>query len=378
MAKRERGQTLPVVTVAGSHADLGRTMGQARAAHIRHVIDEAAEFLREQKIDEAALRAQIASYVEAGERYFPHLMVELREMARGAGVPFDPLFRMNCYESRPPGMPFYRTRQRPAEPVPEAKDPGTTAVANTPAARAADGCTSVASVGKGGVVAGHTEDSFPEAADGLYLLDATVSGPVAGNGHVTNRFFTLNYAQTLPGCAAAVNQYGLIILIDALPDPDRNVGVPRHMVSRALLDQPSIDAALDLLGTVPRGGGWNYLMAQGSRCVNVEATATRVVVTDAGTAGAVAHTNHYRDAELAAKTGEPRPNSFTRLTRALELVAPGMSAADVKRLLSDRQGFPDSICRERTIGAFIADTATRSIEVCWGEPDEGTWTSHAY
>jgi isopenicillin-N N-acyltransferase like protein len=50
----------------------------------------------------------------------------------------------------------------------------------------------------------------------------------------------------------------------------------------------------------------------------------------------------------------------------------------MKRLLADRQSFPDSICRERTIGAFVADTATRRVEVCWGEPDGATWTAVGY
>jgi hypothetical protein len=55
-----------------------------------------------------------------------------------------------------------------------------------------------------------------------------------------------------------------------------------------------------------------------------------------------------------------------------------MDLAQMKGLLGDRQDFPDSICRDRTIGAFVADTAQRRVEVCWGEPDRATWTSFAY
>lgn len=43
-----------------------------------------------------------------------------------------------------------------------------------------------------------------------------------------------------------------------------------------------------------------------------------------------------------------------------------------------RTGAPASVCRERTLGSFVADTASRRIEVCWGEPDAGTWTSHGF
>jgi hypothetical protein len=227
------------------------------------------------------------------------------------------------------------------------------------------------------VVVGHTEDSSPQAIEGLYLVDATVTA-APEDGAAEGRFLALNYAQTLPGCSAGVNRHGLIVLIDALPDPDRRIGAPRHFVSRALLDRPDIDSAVAHLRDTERGGGWNYLLVQGERIVDVEATATRLVVQEAGPSGAYAHANHYLDPVLAAAAGDPRPNSLSRLTRALQLVTPGMDVAGMKRLLGDRQDFPDSICRERTIGAFVADTAQRRMEVCWGEPDAATWTGFSF
>src|SRR5436190_9012536 len=402
MVKRAPGATLPVVRVVGTHAELGRAMGLHKAQQIRTAVDAALEHMRELEITEAALREQIAPYVAAAEATFPQYVVELREMARAAEVPFDLVFRLNCYESWPAGL---RRRRMGAEPAPAAeppsvpaKDPGTMAagaaanvdghqngcsvssgeIQTAPAAPpAADGCTSVVSQGERGIVAGHTEDSFPEAADGLYLFDATIAERNPFTGAERSRFLALNYAQTLPGCAAAVNDRGLIVLIDALPDPERNVGVPRHFVSRALLDTEDIESAIDLLRTTNRGGGWNFVLVQGQRAVNVETTATRVSATEV-TDGRYAHTNHYVDQALSGDPGEPRPNSLARLTRALELVRPGLDVAAMKHLLSDRQGFPDSICRERTIGAFIADTAARRVAVCWGEPERGTWTEHEW
>ena len=356
-------------------------MGTAQATPIRSAVAEALETLHEQEVTEQALREQIAPYVEAAERLFPQYLIELREMGRAADVPFDVLFRWNCYESRPPGSRRPGERRARGGTLP-AKDPAVLAQANAepvvdgplPVASGGGGCTSVVSRGERGFVVGHTEDSWPEAMEGLYLLDATVEEPDG----TANRFKALNYAQTLPGCAAAVNGHGLIVLIDALPDPERNVGAPRHVVSRALLDAPAIEPAIDLLRSTERGGGWNYLLVQGERMANVEATATRVVVTESGRAATFAHTNHYLDPALAAAAGEGWPNSLARLARATELVRPDMSLDDMKRLLSDRQGFPDSICRERTIGAFVAATAARRIEVCWGEPDTGTWSAYGY
>ena len=374
MAKAPSGAPIPVLQVRGTHEELGRAMGEFRAAQLKRSAELVKAALWDADVTRAELTEQIAPYVEATERICPHYLRELRAMAEGAQVPFDIVFRLNCYESRPPGTPpgsiagpslVFATP--PPEKRPPVKDPGEMVGAAAPAG---DGCTSVVSRGDGTVIVGHTEDSSPEALDGIYLLDAEV----IEDGQTESRFLALNYANTIPGCAAAINRHGLLVLIDALPDPDRRLGASRHVVSRALLDCESIDAAIGLLRETERGGGWNYLLVQGDRFANVETTATRVVVTSDKATGAYAHSNHYLSEEIAADTGEPRPNSLARLARARQLVGPGLAIDQMKGLLSDREGFPDSICRERTIAALVADAAAKTIEVCWGEPAGATWS----
>jgi len=352
-------------------------MGEFRAAQLKRSADMVKAALWDADVSRAQLSEQIAPYVEATERVFPHFMRELRAMAEGAQVPFDVLFRLNCYESRPPGTPpgsIAGPSPVFASPSPEkrppVKDPGEMVGAAAPAG---DGCTSLVSRANGTVIVGHTEDSSPEAVDGIYLVDAEV----VEDGETASRFLALNYATTIPGCAAAMNRHGLLVLIDALPDPDRRLGASRHVVSRALLDCESIDAAIGLLRETERGGGWNYLLVQGDRFANVETTATRVAITSDADSGAYAHSNHYLSEEIAADTGEPRPNSLARLARARALMAPGQTLEQMKGVLSDREGFPDSICRERTIAALVADAAAKTIEVCWGEPPGATWTRYA-
>src|SRR5687767_4881370 len=375
MAKAPSGAPLPVLQIRGTHEELGRAMGQFRAEQIKRSVTTTQAALWEADVSRAALTEQIAPYVEATERIYPGYMRELRAMAEGAEVPFDVLFRLNCYESRPVGTPPGSVAGPSpvfASPTPEqrppVKDPGVLA-----GAPAADGCTSLVSRTNGTVIVGHTEDSSPEAVNGIYLVDATVEE----EGQEVSRFLALNYANTLPGCAAAINRHGLLVLIDALPDPDRRLGASRHVVSRALLDAKSIDEAIGVLRETERGGGWNYLLVQGNRFANAETTATRVVITSSDEDAAYAHANHYLDDEIAVDAGEPRANSVVRLTRARQLVRAGMTLDDMKHTLSDREGFPDSICRERTIAALVADAGAKRIEVCWGEPEDATWTAYS-
>lgn len=379
MARAASGARLPALRFTGTHHALGRMMGAYRRRQIARAVDIAHEVLAAEGASEAALHDQIAPFIDLAARHTPTAFAELRGMAVGADVEFDTLFRLNCMESRPPGSPFLWNRpERPAvDPVsilnPDTADTGVPPdPSETPAP---GGCTSIASRRDDGCVVGHTEDSSPENLDGIYLLDTTVSDQA---GRASSRFQALNYAMSLAGCAAAVNGHGLMILIDALPDPDRHLGVPRSCVSRILLDQPTIEAAIDVLRSLPRGGGWNYLMIQGPRIVNVETTASVVEVEDATVPGAYAHTNHYRNPGIAARAGEPRPNSMARLDRALALVRRDMGPDSMLELLADREGFPDSICRDRTIATWVADTARRTVRVCWGEPVDATWTSFDY
>lgn len=378
MARAASGARLPALRFTGTHHALGRMMGAYRRRQIARAVDIAHEVLAAEGASEAALHDQIAPFIDLAARHTPTAFAELRGMAVGADVEFDTLFRLNCMESRPPGSPFLWNRpERPAvDPVsilnPDTADTGVPPdPSETPAP---GGCTSIASRRDDGCVVGHTEDSSPENLDGIYLLDATVTDQA---GRASSRFQALNYATSLAGCPA-VNGHGLMILIDALPDPDRHLGVPRSCVSRILLDQPTIEAAIDVLRSLPRGGGWNYLMIQGPRIVNVETTASVVEVEDATVPGAYAHTNHYRNPGIAARAGEPRPNSMARLDRALALVRRDMGPDSMLELLADREGFPDSICRDRTIATWVADTARRTVRVCWGEPVDATWTSFDY
>jgi hypothetical protein len=354
-------------------------MGAYRHAQIRRAVDIAHEVLANEGASEAALHDQIAPFIDLAAKHAPTALAELRGMAIGADVPFDTLFRLNCMEARPQGSAVLWNRpERPATDPAAVLDPDTADTGTPPDPSeppAPGGCTSLASRAVGGCVVGHTEDSSPENLDGIYLLDATVCDRP---GSITSRFHSLSYAMTLAGCAAAVNSHGLMILIDALPDPDRQPGVPRSCVSRLLLDQPTIEAAIDVLRTLPRGGGWNYLMIQGPCIVNVETTASIVEVEDATGPGTYAHTNHYLTPHIATRAGEPRPNSTTRLNRALALVRREMDVDAMVETLADRENFPDSICRDRTIATWVGDTARRKVHVCWGEPIDATWSTFDY
>lgn len=334
MAFVPSGSTLPVLRVKGDHAEAGAAIGAAMRPIIQRSAQAALETLHAQGISEAALRDRVAPGVEAAERYFPHLVTELSAWARAADVSFEVLSYLSS-AGLPPRV---------------------------------GGCTSIAARALGGgVIVGHTEDALIPKPEELFLLDADIAGA---------RFLALSYTHAFPGASAVITGRRMAVLCDYLPDPDPRIGVPFDYIAREIIAQPSIEAALDLIARVPRGGAGNLLFAQGERITTVEMTSTRAAIIEAPPGGSGVHANHFLDPELSRAAGEPQANSLPRYARAEELTRSPLTLGGVKSILADRAYSPDSICRDLTIAAIAGDLRTGEVEVCWGEPDSAVWSRH--
>ena len=340
---------MPVVSAAGTLYEVGLAIGH----HRQHRIAARVEAMRERRlsvgIDNATAYRSAQPYLALTEGLLPDLVVELAGIADGAGVPFLELFRLNCPGARLPAESPW-LRRRPAR-----RTPG-------------GGCTSMVSRGPDGVVLGHTEDFAPEWRDDLYVLRMQTG---------KTRLCALNYAQTLAGCAAAVNGAGLVQVIDSLHDRRHPLGISAHFLARGVLAHDDIAGAVDFLRhTLPRDGGFNHLLVQGTRIVNIEAGPAGFAVEEV-TTDTYAHTNHYLNV-LGKARPEPAANSLTRRSRALALLRPAMTDHDMYGALADRDGYPDSICRDRTIGAFLADTRDGAVQIAWDQPIPDGATFHRY
>ena len=342
-------ERIPAITAAGTPYEVGLAIGRHRQYRIAARVEAMRERRHSVGINDSTAHRSAQPYLALTEGVLPDLVVELAGIADGAGVPFLELFRLNCPGARLPAeSPWLRRRQAQRSP--------------------AGGCTSMVSRGPDGVVLGHTEDFAPEWRDDLYVLQMQ-----SGNTHLC----ALNYAQTLAGCAAAVNGAGLVQVIDSLHDRRHPLGISAHFLARGVLAHDDIAGAVDFLRrTLPRDGGFNHLLVQGTRIVNVEAGPAGFAVEEV-TADTYAHTNHYLNVISKARP-EPADNSTTRRSRALALLRPAMTVQDMYLALADRDGYPDSICRDRTIGAFLADTQHGAIRIAWGQPVPDGATFHRY
>lgn len=244
---------------------------------------------------------RLAALKAATARAFPRHLRELEGIAHGAGLPLDEIFLWNC-----------RGDLRDL-------DPGLDD----------SGCTTVLLPGDPAVI-GHNEDGGADLAGLCFLCDVE---PQAGPG-----FTAFCYPGMLPGHAFGVNRLGLVQTINNIRPHDLAVGVPRHVISRAVLDCRDLDEAVAILQRNDRAAGFHHALGQAGdpRLLSVEAPASGCTVIEVQ--GPLAHANHLMADDHGELEQDCQPSSRARQARADALIAAGvMAAGDPFAILFDRE-----------------------------------------
>lgn len=149
-----------------------------------------------------------------------------------------------------------------------------------------------------------------------------------------------------PGMLAKIgmNGAGLGVCLNFLVAPHALDGVPVHVLVRAILDAPDIDAARAVIARSGHGKASNFLLGDAmGRGISIE-FAGDVRAELAPQAGVLAHTNHCVSAALADRT-YVIPTSPERLARAGARAAAvaAQSVASMQALLGDTGEGPGAI-----------------------------------
>ena len=333
--------TFPVVLLEGSPHDRGRQHGE-------RFRDEIAAALAAMHREHTP--AAFASAREKAEAAWPKILdgspdiaAELQGIAGGSGTKLtDILLRV--------GFEFFDT---------------------APAA----GCTAYAFKGPHGAILGQNWDAPPDAAKELALLI-----------HVGPHGFEQAVIASVGGLAwVGCNRHGLTLLNNDLMLRSRGPGLPSQIVRRILLKEPSVEAALAAMRSLPHMAGRSYLLGDATGDVaGIEVSAIRGVRVNQRSAP-VLHTNHALDPDIKADEDEEAlmksyPSSRRRL-EILQRIASGVSSMDqLAAVLGNREGIPNSICKShsqaeptQTAFSIIVDCGRRVLHVCPGSPAE-----HAY
>jgi len=349
----------PLVRVAGSHREIGRQIGEACAVQVRNSLENA-RVLLSSTYDVLQLTwdgAQIQSrkYMPFAQERFPQYIEEIIGISEGAGVAFDDLAVLNAME------------------------------AVTMDALHLDKCTSLAvndeRTSDGHVLVAHNEDWVPEDESDVYVVHATPDDEPA--------FLAMSYGGLLPNIG--FNVAGIAQCCDSVYPTDSRIGIPRVIVSRAVLAARTPGDAIRCALSPHRAAGYNHLIVHESgEMYNVEVSAKSFAVLY-GENGYVLHTNFYIDPTMQAIEDEPDELVATRVRyfRALRLLTnkPRHSLLTIQEILRDHINFPNSICnhaefdldpldREKTINSIVMDLTTRAMHIAWGNPCQNQY--HTY
>lgn len=349
----------PLVEVHGTHREMGCQIGEARREQVQHSIENA-HLLIDQSYSNLELTwdgatIQSRKYLPFAEERYPQYVDEMRGIAEGANVTFDDVMVLNAMEAVTMDA-LHLTR-----------------------------CTSMAvneeRTADGHVLAAHNEDWIPEDENDVYVISAKPNNDPP--------FLAMTYGGLLPN--VGFNAYGIAQLIDSVYPNDSRIGIPRLVVSRAVLASRRLSGAIGRMLIPHRAAGYSHLLLHESgEIYSVEVSSRKFEILH-GTDGYMVHTNHYLSRTMKEIESEPEEliSSRVRYFRANRLLRQN-SAHSIKSLQAiqkDHVNLPNSICnhniegidpldRENTISAMVIDLTSREMHIAWGNPCQNAY--HTY
>ncbi len=212
-----------------------------------------------------------------------------------------------------------------------------------PKLRKTGGCTSFAATGeatKNGVTIIGQNYDLPEGSDLILIRVQPTKGP---------RFLGI----TLPGKSAilGINSEGIGLVSNGMVSTKLGVGLaPDGGLYQKVLRQKNLAGTIGAIYATKRASAANFVMASyEGDIIDVEATQDDISVLYPQR-GIIVHTNNFlterfKSTDLMA---EHLPDSYlrvNRLTRLMEEQYGELSAEVMKKLLTDHNDYPDSICR---------------------------------
>jgi predicted choloylglycine hydrolase len=148
------------------------------------------------------------------KRHFPHIFQELKGMADGAGIGFDPLWAMSIKSEL----------QARDEDIP--------------------GCSTIFYKDRDRSWLFHNEDGNAAYRDIMFVIKVTPPSGVS--------FISMVYPGVIPGNGPNLNSEGIIQTTNYIGSDTSESGIPRYIISRAVLEARSAKEAIDIITVDPR------------------------------------------------------------------------------------------------------------------------------
>jgi hypothetical protein len=289
------------LTVQGTHAQVGRLLGERFATKIHQALDSY-DFLQNRLLPYHRTkegRARYRALLKLHQSSYPAYVAELDGIAQGARRSFEDLFLANMRGE-------YREHLRSQE----------------------KGCSDCALLTDTLALIGHNEDGSPAFRGNLYLVHAEIPGAMP--------WTALSYPGFLCGNAFGFNAAGICFSVDNVRPNASRIGLGRHFLARSLLEARSLDDAVNRVTVPGRAFGFSYTLGSVSerRIVHVEVAPEEHHVQEIS--GFYFHANHYQELDGIDQVIDPSSQARVDRVGALARVNPPSSERAVLTLLGDR------------------------------------------
>ena len=293
---------LPHLNVTGDHFDIGVQLGRHGATVTQSYLAKTHAWSTVMALKDSTRIAHAKAVVA---QRFPHYWQELQGLAVGLALPFEDVFAWNCR-----GDVW---------------------------AMAPDGCTTVQVPGEKPLVA-HNEDGDPGLRFGCAIAKIA---PTQGNA-----FTAFIYPASIAGHTFAVNEAGLVQTVNNIRSQESGEGLPRMVLTRAVLDCDSIEAALQLVSNADRSGAFHLTLASAAEgIISVEFTHSNCSVHKIVEASV--HANHLIHSQTALEQQIVTRSSQARQVRGDEILKAAAGAIDPLTVLWDKKRAAFPIFREQ-------------------------------
>lgn len=314
---------------ASSHNDLGLQMGKQFQSEAQKSFSgrDGLWSLRKQTAE-----AMLPFALE----YFPNYIEELKGYATGAGVDFLDFWTMSLEDDA------FATKNK-----------------NFPK------CTSM--ITNDGLLVAHNEDSFEAGhAEDICIVQKNI-------GSYTS--LEIFYYNTIGGTAIGVNSHGFAQTINTLLFTRKQIGVPKTMAGRFLMDTADPDKDIAYVKKLKRTSGSNHnIVRKDGRAWNVEFTMSSAKQSTPQIP--FGHTNHCIVPNKLAETRDSY-GTASRLQMAKRSLKPHMTESEMMSIQADNsEGDFSSVMNERTIGKMIVNFTTMNAKIWLLRENDLGWVDY--
>ena len=213
---RSTPKSFAYLEVKGTYEQIGYQIGKFFGKNIKGIIEKRSDWHRQLMItlESKKYRTYARELLHRTKRHFPHLYQELKGMAEGAGIGFNALWAM-CIRSEL-----------------------TTRGCDMP------GCSTLFYKDEKRSWLFHNEDGHTAYEDIMFVIRVTPPSGVS--------FISMVYPGIITGNGPNLNSAGVIQTTNYIGSTRSEAGIPRYVISRAVLEARSFSDALEIVTFEPR------------------------------------------------------------------------------------------------------------------------------